>query len=402
MNTEIIDDTPSAVDREVREMLITARIGLLLKSSFFGNLATRLKLVNADSWCSTAATDGRNFYYNTEFVKSLRAGEREFLFGHEVLHCVYDHFGRRQDRNPQLWNIAGDFCINADLKKHKVGEFITSVGCLYDEKYEGWSAEQVYDDIKENAETIDVEKLIEKLLDEHLDGESEDGEGGNRPRISEEERRKIRDAFKEAVISAAQASDPGSLPLGVRRMVQELTDPKLNWRDLLRTSLQSTIKDDYTWNRMSRRSWHIDAVLPGHNYADTIDIAIALDMSGSIRETQIRDFLSEIKGIMEAFPAFNLHIFSFDTEVYNYCHYTSENLDSIESYECIGGGGTAFGCIFDFLKEQEFEPEQLVIFTDGEVADWGDPNYCDTVFVLHNNYGSIPEVPYGIGVEYTQ
>ena len=94
------------LDREVREMLVTARVGLLLRASFFGNLATRLKLVNADEWCPTAATDGRHFYYNSRFIKLLKPKEIEFLFGHEVLHCVYDHFGRRGDRDPQLFNIA--------------------------------------------------------------------------------------------------------------------------------------------------------------------------------------------------------------------------------------------------------------------------------------------------------
>jgi predicted metal-dependent peptidase len=126
----LIGPTDPKVDREVREQLITARVGLLLKSAFFGNLATRLKLVNADDWCSTAATDGRNFYYNSRFIKMLKPREIEFLFGHEVLHVVYDHFGRRQSRDPQIWNVANDFCVNSDLRKHKVGEFITTVPAL--------------------------------------------------------------------------------------------------------------------------------------------------------------------------------------------------------------------------------------------------------------------------------
>jgi len=392
------------VDREVREMLITARVGLLLKATFFGNLATRLKLVNADTWCDTAATDGRNFYYNTEFIKSLKPGEREFLFGHEVLHCVYDHMGRREERDAQLYNIACDYCVNADLKKHRVGEFITTVDCLYDTKYEGWSSEQVYDDLFENAEKIDVEKLLEQLLDEHVDdnanGAGEDGESsGDRPTISSEERKQIRDEIKEAVLAAAQSSDPGSLPQGVRRMVQDLVDPQLNWRDLLQVTMQSKIKDDYTWNRPSRRGWHIDAVLPGHSDAESVDLAVALDLSGSIREVQIRDFLSEVQGITETFASFNLHVFSFDTEVYNHQVFNSDNLDSIAEYECIGGGGTAFSCIFNFLKEEQIEPEQLVIFTDGFVSDWGDPEYCDTLFILHSQRDGV-ETPYGTAVNY--
>ena len=190
---DILGATDPKLDREVREKLITARVGLLLRASFFVNLATRLKLVNADEWCPTAATDGRNFYYNSRFINMLRPKEIEFLFGHEVLHCVYDHFGRRGDRDPQLFNIANDYCVNADLKKHNVGEFITTVPCLYDKKYDGMSSEEIYDLLMENAEKVDIGKLIQQLLDEHLDGDGDDdsdgdgdkdGEGKSRPKLS--------------------------------------------------------------------------------------------------------------------------------------------------------------------------------------------------------------------------
>ena len=136
----LVGPTDPAVDDQARERLITARIGLLLRHSFFGNLATRMTLINADEWCPTAATDGKNFYYNSRFIMMLKKKEVEFLVGHEVLHVVYDHMDRRGTRNPQLWNIADDYCVNADLKKHKVGEFITTVPCLYDYKYENMAA----------------------------------------------------------------------------------------------------------------------------------------------------------------------------------------------------------------------------------------------------------------------
>ena len=61
-----VKPTDPKLDAKIVEKLITARIGLLMKAPFYGNLATRLTLVNADEWCPTAATDGRNFYYNTE------------------------------------------------------------------------------------------------------------------------------------------------------------------------------------------------------------------------------------------------------------------------------------------------------------------------------------------------
>ena len=398
---DLVGPMDPKLDRIVREKMVTARVGMLLRASFFGNLATRLKLVNADEWCPTAATDGRNFYYNSRFVDMLKPKEVEFLFGHEVLHCVYDHFGRRGDRDPQLFNIANDYCVNADLKKHRVGEFITSVPCLYNPEYEDMSSEEIYDVLYENAEKIDINQLIEKLLDEHLDGDDETGDGGgkdgkgNRPRMSAEERAKVRDEIKEAMLAAAAASDgAGNLPAGVKRILQDLTAPKMSWRELLRMQLESTLKSDYTWMRAGRKGWHMDAIMPGQKPDELIDIAVMIDASGSIDPHMLRDFISETQGIMEQFQSYKIHVGTFDTRVYNAVQYDSENLDSMADYEVEGGGGTDFDCIFEYLKEEQIEPKRLVVFTDGyPFGSWGDENYADTVWILHGTTTIVP--PWG-------
>jgi len=401
----LLGKTDPKLDREVREMLITARVGLLLKASFFGNLATRLKLVNADEWCSTAATDGRNFYYNSRFIKMLRPKEIEFLFGHEVLHCVYDHFGRRGERDHQLFNIANDYCVNADLIKHRVGEKITTVPCLHNPKYDGMSSEEIYDILYEKAEKLDIGKLLDQMIDEHLDGEGDeeqDGEGDGdekegkgRPKLTAEERQQIKDEIKEAMLAAAATVDgAGNLPAGVKRLIQELTEPQMNWRELLRMQLESTIKSDYTWMRASRKGWHMDAVMPGMKVEPMIDIAVALDASGSISETMLKDFLGEIQGIMDSFPAYKIHVITFDTEAYNPAQYDSDNLDDICDYEVKGGGGTDFDAIYNYLKAEEIEPKRLVVFTDGyPFGSWGDENYADTVWILHGT--TTIEPPWG-------
>ncbi len=122
--------TDPRTDAAAREKLTTARIGLLLKAPFFGQLATRMTLTNADEWCGTAATDGRKFYYNSEFVNKMPLKQLEFLVGHEILHAVYDHMGRRGDRMPRLSNIAADYCVNQDLVDQRIGEKISVVPIL--------------------------------------------------------------------------------------------------------------------------------------------------------------------------------------------------------------------------------------------------------------------------------
>ena len=401
---KLIGPMVPAVDNQAREKLIRARVGLLLKHGFFGNLATNLKLINADEWCATAATDGRNFYYNSRFINMLNRGEIEFLFGHEVLHVVYDHMGRRNDRDPQIWNIADDYAVNADLKRHRVGEFITTVPCLYEHKYDGKPAEEIYDDLMKNAEKINIDDLLDKMIDDHMDGEGDgDGEGedsdkpgkGKRPKpMTQAERDQLRQEIKQQIIAAAKASDAGSVPAGVQRLIKDMTDPKMNWKELLQTNLTSTIRSDYSFMRPNRRGWHLDAVMPGMIPGEEVDISVAIDMSGSIGNEQASAFLGEIKGIMEAFTGFKIHVFCFDTEIYNPQTFNSDNLDTIEGYEPQGGGGTDFDCIFTYLKERGEDTKRLVVFTDGyPFGSWGDPDYCDTTWIIHGHPD--PKPPFG-------
>ena len=412
MATRLSDTVDPKVDAQVREKLVTARIGLLLKAPFFGNMATRLELTNADSWLPTAATDGRKFYYNSTFINSLRPKEIEFLFGHEVLHNVYDHIGRVGDhRDRRLFNVAADFCVNADLIEQRVGEKITTVPCLFDAKFKGWSVEEVYDHLYQNANKINIQDLLDQVLDEHMDGDDSgegdgddkegNGKGRGRPRLSEEERKQIRDEIREAMIQSAQAVGAGNLPSGVKRLIKDLTNPVIDWRELLEQQIQSVVKDDFSWMKPSRRSWHMDAVMPGLKPGTQIDICVAIDTSGSISESMIKEFLSEVKGIMDSYDEYKIQVWSFDTDIYNHATFSSENMEDIAAYEPGGGGGTDFMANWTYMKENNIEPKKFIMFTDGyPFGSWGDPDYCDTVFIINGNKEVEP--PFGIWAYYDE
>jgi predicted metal-dependent peptidase len=401
----LVGPTDPKIDAQARERIITARVGLLLRHSFFGNLATRLRLENADEWCSTAATDGVKFYYNSRFIMLLKPKEVEFLVGHEVLHVVYDHMGRIGERDPQIFNIANDYAVNADLKRHKVGEFIKSVPCLYEQKYDGKASEEIYDDLMKNVKKINIEDLIDQMIDDHMDGE--DGEGGGdgkegdsekkgkgRPKMSPEERERVRQEVKQAIINAASTCEAGQLPAGVERLIKQHTNPVMPWRELIQTNLTSAIRTDYSWMRPSRRGWHMDAIMPGMTPGEEIDVVVTLDMSGSISNKQAQAFLGEIAGMMDAFDGYKVHVFCFDTETYNPQDFNSENMDNIDEYEPMGGGGTDFDCIFEYLKKNAIEPKRLIVFTDGyPCGSWGDPEYCDTTWIIHGDKN--PNPPFG-------
>jgi len=396
----LIGPTDPKVDIAARDAIIGARVALLVQASFFGNLVTRLKLINADETIETAATDGRNLYYNSRFVMGLNPKEVQFLLAHEILHCVYDHFGRRDNRDRQMFNVAADYVVNADLKKHKIGEFITSVPCLYDSKYEGWSAEQVYDDLAETSDNID--ELIKKLLDEHLEIKKEGDESSKKPSIHEESINEIKESLREAMLTAHQTChNSDHIPENVIQIIKEFTEPKINWKTLIETSLLSTIKSDFTWLRSSRKSWHLDAILPGMDRDEMIDIVVFYDASGSITDDMLKEQISEVKGITEQFPNFKITLGTFDTKVHNVQIYTSGNLDDIVDYKIHGGGGTDFKCMFDYLKNNDILPDQMIVFTDGLPWDsWGDPNYTDVVWVLHGTTEIEP--PFGTWAYYDQ
>ena len=399
--------TDPRVDAAAREKLVTARIGLLLKAPFFGQLATRMTLTNADDWCGTAATDGRRFYYNSEFVNKMPLKQLEFLCGHEILHAVYDHMGRRGGRDPKISNIAADYCVNGDLVEQRIGDKISVVPILFDTKFKGWAYEEVYDYLQANANKINLSQLAEQVLDEHLDGEG-DGEGdgdeqdGNgHPRLSKEERDAIRDEIRGAVISAAQAAGAGNLPAGVKRLLKDLTSPVIGWKELLQQQIQSTVKNDFTFQRPNRKGWHMDAIMPGLKPGEMIDICIAMDQSGSISEEDSKAFLSEIKGIMEAFDEYRITLWCFDTDIYNMQTYTSDNIEDIMAYEPMGGGGTDFMANWEFMKDNAIEPKKFIMFTDGmPFGEWGDEQYCETVWIIKGNPGCEP--PWGIWAHYEE
>ena len=388
-------------DSALQEKLITARVGLLLKAPFFGNMATRMRLIQSDEWCPTAATNGRDFYYNSKFVEKLSVKNLEFLFGHEVLHCVLDHFGRVGSRDRTLSNIAQDYAVNQILVDERVGEKITQVQICLDNKYRGMAWEEIYDELWEKAEKIPMDQLLKQLgdqLDEHIkeEGPGEESKNG-KPSLTKEEAEKIKNEIKEAMIQSAAAAGAGKVPAAIQRLIKDLTEPKMNWRDVLQMSIQSLVRSDYSFSRYNRKSGV--AILPGMMNENTIDVGIAIDMSGSIGDEDAKIFLSEVKGILDQYQDYRVHLWTFDTDVYNPVVITHDNSDEFYEYEPQGGGGTDFDVNYTWMKDNDIQPKKFIMFTDGyPCGSWGDEDWTDTLFIVKGN--TTAEAPFGQTVIY--
>ena len=383
---------------KIIDNIIIARVGLLLHHPFFGNLATRLIIKEGGEWCKTAATEGKHIFFNRDFFEKLSVPHIQFVLAHEILHNAFDHMGRRSGRLPRLFNFAADYCVNGQLIRDNIGDCdIPDVSMLHDTKYYGMSAEEIYDILKDkNDEMLDS---LGELLDQHFDWELGDGNSDpndptSQPVYTKEELRQIRDDGRGAVMAAAQLAGAGNTPASIKRMISALTEPQMNWREILRQQIQSVIKSDFSWMRPNRKSWHLSAILPGNMVRETIDICMSIDLSGSITDGQATDFISEIKGIMQEYQDFNIKLWSFDTAVYNEQAYDGFNMDAIDNYELMGGGGTNFNVNWEYMKSHDIIPKKFIMFTDGyPCGSWGDENYCDTVFIIHGNDTIVP--PFG-------
>ena len=483
------------------DKLVKARIDFIHNDCvFLGNLALRLKLVDATEWCPTAATDFKHLYYNRDFIDRCSLDETKFVIAHEVMHCVYDHFTRRDERDPKLYNMAGDYVINLELQDLSIGSFPSSEtmmdpkfeefikehfpdryrkykkefagkpGVLCEEKYRDLSSEEVYDILKKEEEEkgdsgksghdmhIDpsdgdgdgegdgdcetcggtgVDPNDDGSGDEQDgqggsgdgDGDAQDGQGGHshgggKPcpdcggsgkdnsgksgpiKISKEELDRLPDEIRKAVMDAAKVAESadgsaGNVPGGVKKLIDEWTDSRIDWREYLNSVVQSTLKSDYTWMRQSRKSMSTSYYLPAMDNDDMVSVDLAIDTSGSMGAQMLKDILGEVKGIMEQFADFRLRVWCFDTQTYKIYEYGPDTLDEIYEFELQGFGGTMFECNWEMMREQEIMPDQFILCTDGyPCGTWGEEDYCETVFLIHS--GENITAPFGTTVHYEE
>ena len=386
----------------VEKKLATARTRLILDRPFLGALVLRLPLVAADrKWCKTTATDAQKLYYNAEFIDSLSLAETEFMLAHEALHCGLAHFSRRENRVKWRWDIACDYAINPLL----LDEGLTApFGILYDKGFADMTAEEIYPylDRKMADQTID-QHVYDAEEDEgdqgegngempsHGDQSAADGEvtekgggsevkgkiggraesdsdagGARRPRpLSGQQREDLSVQWQQRLAGAAQqAMQAGKLGGSLARLVDHLLQPSLPWRMLLSRYLSYIARNDYNYMRPSNRR-DGPAIYPSLRSTE-VNIAVVVDTSGSISTTEIGEFLSEINAIKGQLSA-RISLLACDAKLVNDCPWVFEPWEEVALPEKLtGGGGTSFLPPFEWLAQQDMQPDLLVYFTDAE------------------------------------
>jgi predicted metal-dependent peptidase len=182
--------------------------------------------------------------------------------------------------------------------------------------------------------------------------------------LSPGEREEMAQQWRSRLASAAQqARQAGKLGASWMRMVDHLIQPQLPWRMLLARYMSNVARDDYSFQRPSRRGG--EALLPSL-YSGEVNVVVALDSSGSVEDEEMREFLSEIDALKGQIRA-HITLQACDDQLCEQGPWTFQPWQALVLPEALsGGGGTRFTPVFDWVDRQGLRPDLLVYFTDAQ------------------------------------
>lgn len=341
--------------------------------------------------CPTAYTNGKDEVYGRVFVDKLNDAELRFLVLHECYHKLYRHLTTWRwmyNENPQAANQACDFVINVKLVDDNTDGFATMTGELekgcFDAKYRGWDSAQVYNDLKKNGGKGGGSGSGTGF-DEHGWDEAEEMTAEEKQELA----REIDEAIRQGALMAGKVGSGGD------RSLDELLQPQVDWREVLRDFVTSTCAgSDYsTWRKPNRRYLGAGLYMPSGISERIGEIVVAIDTSGSIGGPQLSTFLSEVAGIAETVHPEAVRLLYWDTAVCGDEVYEGEEVQNIvKSTKPKGGGGTMVECVPQYLQDKQTKAQCVIVLTDGYLGgSWGEWHH-PLLWVILDNKSALPSV----------
>ena len=316
----------------------------------------------------TAATDGKTIYVSTKWFAGLKLSERVFVLAHEVMHGIYQHMARAKgyadrgfgrDLKPwshSRWNKAGDYVINATLTESNVGT-MPMEGLYHPKITSADLVDDVYEDIPDDDD--DKQGHDQHLIPLNPDDLPTDGE------------------IKTALAAAKNAAKAmGKMPGALERLVGNLMDPEVDWKEKLRNLMTSAAgRDSATWQRSNRRRMAMapHMYFPGTTGFQVGGVAVVIDTSGSISDAELTAFMTETASIMAECKPEWAKVLWTDSQVAHVDEVDDpEDLTHLKAH---GGGGTHMPAAFNYMEEYGIEPETCVVLTDMYTAYGEQPPY---------------------------
>jgi predicted metal-dependent peptidase len=312
----------------------------------------------------TACTNGRDVMYNADFIKTLDDKELNFVVLHEALHKVYQHmhlWKKLFKINPMAANMAADYVVNYAI--HEADEYGVVAqrpdSALFDLQYKGMTTKQIFDKLMQDAK------------------DNGGGQGGHDTHDWEGAESLSDEEVKETAKQIDQALRQGEIIRGKmqgnkNRSINELLEPKVNWREQLRDFVTATCKnkDRTSWKRPHKRFLGQDVYMPSMIGETIGQVVIGIDTSGSIGDKELNEFLTEVVAICDDVSPSSIELLYWDTHVAGHETYNQGDYKSIfQSTKPAGGGGTHVGCVNQYIKDKRITPEAIIILTDGYVEE---------------------------------
>lgn len=350
---------------------------------------------------ATAMTNGRDEWYNTEFMFKFGDKGAAFIIVHENMHKAARHltvYDKLHAINPQIANAACDYWINlriiaADPQGERVemprDENGKPMGLL-DEKYKGRTVLQIFND------------LMQQKKDKQDSGGSGDGEGGDgegsqgldqhdwagAKKMTPAEAKTLEQDVKQAVRQGQMAAKKAGVGAGTDSLgLSELLQSKVDWRAQLREFVNSTCarKQESSWRRPNRRFLQHDMIMPTFAGESIEEVVFARDASGSMFfSTRLPRVTGEMVAIAKAMQIERIHLLDWDGAVVSRGVFDSEKFANAPEVSRVhGGGGTDPTCVERYLKDKKIKPSAVIMLTDGEVGSWGNWD-CPVLWVIAN------------------
>ena len=364
---------------ELERRLSAAMIRLRARMPFFAALALFARMRFRED-IPTAATDGRDVFWNPAFLESLTAPQLCGVLLHEVLHAALLHVTRRMERDPIFWNIAADIVVNgmiaAEIYRANAEEMISlPEGVVRDTKLEAFSVEEVYELILKDPKAHRLADAWRDLLTPVWGAPSERAALETHWRAAQAQARTL-----------FRAVGRGNLPAELQRELAALEVSQLDWRSHLWRFLVRTPTDFSGFDRrFIGRGLYLEQL-----EGESLRVFVAADTSGSVDNPQLAQFLSETQGILRSYPHILCDFYYADAAAYG--PYRLEADTDITAFpKPVGGGGTDFRPFFAAVaaaleKGDAFEttlPETAicVYLTDGH-GTFPDPPPYHTLWVV--------------------
>jgi predicted metal-dependent peptidase len=368
---------------EVERKVGKAKALLILDHPFFGTAVSKRPIQYTDAVPTAGMSAQGHMVMNPAFIEPLTVKNIMFLMAHEAMHYMLSHALRRKHRDHQAWNVACDKVVNDTLIEANVGDFIDGGVTLHDAR--NYASEELYDENDDDMGSGGIGNDIGDPVDDN-----------GKPLDDSQMHQLEAEAKIDMIQSAKAAKSTGKLPSSIERMVDDMVNVTTPWHEKLERYMSSKVKDGYSWNRPNRRFVGQGVYLPGTDYTARMgELVVAVDTSGSLDITELSYFNSHINRILETCMPEKVTVLYCDSDIGGTAEYTPDELPI--TLKPVGGGGTSFKPVFNWIEEYAGEVECLIYFTDG----YGDQDEIskpavDTVWVTTG----IEEFPFGEVVKF--